>query len=184
MIMIRVRSSSRARALSLNIKRPGVYLIRAARIRYTPGNGGRSALPTPATPPLTLTANWPPRHVAPMSATRSDSSPACAPKASLCIAWRNSVADKTSDPPPPSGMDDKMRRIAPGDLPSVVSVNSPRHSAEKSSRNSRPAANSDVCAICKDLGRLLADEAEAHAAGLVVLERRPWFGGWRVDVPC
>lgn len=77
--------------------------------------------------------------------------------------------------------DDTMRRITPGEVRSAVHVSSLRRSVAKSSVNSQPAAS---CAVCEGWGRLLMDEAEAVAAGLIVLERRPWFGSWRVDVPC
>lgn len=80
--------------------------------------------------------------------------------------------------------DDAPRRMTPSDLLATVPASSHRHSPARRSGSSRPAASCAVCASCQDLGRVLADEATAAAAGWIVLERRPWFGGWRVDVPC
>jgi len=63
--------------------------------------------------------------------------------------------------------------------PSPVNISSPGPAA------ATPAVPEQAdCPTCRGAGRLLVDEAEALAAGWVPLERREWFGRWRVEVPC
>jgi hypothetical protein len=90
-------------------------------------------------------------------------------------------------------MDDNMRRIAPIDLLAVngVSADAIAEMTTAPSKASSPAPISSpgraaviACAMCRGAGRVLVDEAEALAAGWIPLERRAWFGGWRVEVPC
>lgn len=85
--------------------------------------------------------------------------------------------------PPDSAAAAPMRPIEAGDLLAAagVALNSQPSPASISSRVADAAIK---CPICRDAGRLLVDEAEAQAAGWIPLERREWFGRWRVEIPC
>ena len=89
------------------------------------------------------------------------------------------MSDQPSDQP---AMDNGMRRISPSDLSMIRDVTPrPRSPASTSSRVGAAAIG---CQICQGAGRLLADEADAAARGLIILERRPFLDRWRVEVPC
>jgi hypothetical protein len=93
------------------------------------------------------------------------------------------TAQPTDLPPPTDGMDDKMRRIDPGDLLVLRNVSSPASPANISSP-ARAVVIAPVCPKCHGAGRLLADEADAAAMGWIILERREFLGRVRVEVPC